>query len=166
MASRKTKYTIYFYIQNPNTQIHKDTLRCQDCEKKEEFIFFNYDSKQTTESIKDYFLSFFGHKYQCCICQLILCNKDEKFTILEKSNLDRLGLSKLYLIQKNSDCQCQLKDYIKNYYKQYKYQLIEEILHWNNALQYSTNINRRITKIYEKDNLKDDDFYDVVIDIK
>ena len=193
MASEKKEYSINFYTQRQNTQILNDELSNEDCHFKEKFTFIDIDSKKDLQTVKEYFLSFFGHKYKCCICQLILCKKDEeneKYTILNDTNLSSLNSSQLYLIKKREKCKCQLKDYI-DYFSQSKYNLILEIITFKTCLQKSfqtygnmsdenkkefenlrkmnidlKNLNSRISKLHEIDNLKDDDFYDVVIDIK
>ena len=185
MASRKKEYTIHFCIQKPESQISNNKLSIQNCQLKEEFTFTDYYSKKSTQSVKDYFLSFFGFKYKYCICQLILCKKEkEEYIILKNKYLNELNnLSELYLINTKNDCECQLKDYIY-YFSQNKSSLIQDLISYKtnlkeifkkyiiindkNKKEYEIlkDLNSRISKLHEIDNLKDDDFYDVVIDIK
>jgi len=190
MASQKTKYNIYFYNQKPHKQILNNHLEIEDCEFKEQFTFIDYDSQQTILDIKEYFLSFFGHKYPCCICQLILCKKENRFTIIDNAgyiidyiNLNSIGNLNLYLIKKYDKCECELTEYM-NYFLKNKYELIQEYKQYkdnfikifdeygilketnNKEIKKLKSINFRISKDNELDNLKDDDYYDIIIDIK
>ena len=197
MTSQKTKYTIYFYIQKPNKPILNNQLEYEDCEFKEKFTFRDYDSQQKILDIKEYFLSFFRHKYSCCFCQLILCKKENKFTKftiinnnknnniinINNINLNSLNNLSLHLIKTYNKCECELNEY-KNYFIKNKYLLIKEIKQYKDICktafsQYAIlneenskeikelkNINFRISKANELDNLKDDDYYDIIIDVK
>ena len=190
MASQKTKYNIYFYIQKSHKQILNNQLEIADCEFKEQFTFIDYDSQQKILDIKEYFLSFFGHKYPCCICQLILCKKQNRFTIIDNAgyiidniNLNSIGNLNFYLIKKYDKCECELTEY-KNYFLKNKYELIQEYKQYkdnfikifdeygtlketnNKEIKNLKSINFRISKANELDNLKDDDYYDIIIDIK
>jgi hypothetical protein len=87
------------------------------------------------------------------------------------------------LIKTDNKCACELNEY-KNYFFKNKYLLIQEIKQYKDISkkvfsQYGIlkeantkeikelkNINFRISKANELDNLKDDDYYDIIIDVK
>jgi len=183
MASTKTKYTIYFYNQKPHKQISDNHLELEDCEFKEKFTFRDYDSQQNILDLKEYFLTIFRHKYPYCLCQLILCKKENnRFTIIDNvnKNLNTLNNLDLHLIKKDEECECELKDY-KCLLLQGKYNIIHDFFlksksnYKNLYIEYGANkkeikelkrLNDRISKVNELDNLKDDDYYDITIDIK
>ena len=188
MASRITKYTINFYNQKPHKQIINNNLELEDCEFKEKFTFRDYDSQQNILDLKEYFLTIFRHKYQYCLCQLILCKKENnRFTIIDNvnQNLNTLNNLDLHLIKKEGICECELKDYnykyllfkrkysIINEYKQYKDNFKNLFIEYANLdgankkeIKELKRLNDRISKVNELDNLKDDEYYDITIDIK
>ena len=111
---------------------------------------------------------------------------ENAFTIINNNDnirLNSLNILTLHLIKKYANCECQLKEY-ENYFCQNKYHLIKEIKQYKDILktvfsQYSIDkeentkeikelksINFRISKANELDNLKDDDYYDIIIDVK
>ena len=121
MTASKAKYFIEFHIQKPNTAWNNNQIDTSDCEIKEDFTFRDYDNKQTIRNLKEYFISFFGHKYKLCTCQMMCCIKDthvfsRNFFInlngTETTNLIALNSTELFLIKVNEDAIVILKNII------------------------------------------------------
>ena len=201
MITTKVKYFIEFYIQKPNTVWNNNQIDASDCEMKEDFTFRDYDNKQTIRNLKEYFISFFGHKYKLCTCQMMCCIKDTHvFTRNFFVNLNRsettllitLNSMKLSLIKVNEECNCDIKEYNK-YLTWSKSQLISDIKQYKEACKNAKNeiqnlgelkkkieesddlkkeeldklriSYNKIIKIHENDNSKDEECYDIIIDI-
>ena len=201
MTTSKAKYFIEFHIQKPNTVWNNNQIDASDCEMKEDFTFRDYDNKQTIRNLKEYFISFFGHKYKLCTCQMMCCIKDTHvFTRNFFVNLNRsettllitLNSMKLSLIKVNEECNCDIKEYNK-YLTWSKSQLISDIKQYKEACKNAKNeiqnlgelkkkieesddlkkeeldklriSYNKIIKIHENDNSKDEECYDIIIDI-
>ena len=121
MTTTKAKYFIEFYTQKPKTVWNNNQIDTSDCERKEDFTFRDHDNKQTIRNLKEYFISFFGHKYKLCTCQMMCCIKDthvfsRNFFInlngTETTNLIALNSTELFLIKVNEDAIVILKNII------------------------------------------------------
>ena len=162
--SIKEKYTILFYTPKPNKIIINEHLKLDDLELKEEFFFYDYDFKQTIKNLKIYFFSAFGHKYNCCYCQLSLYQINPKlfssnliYLNKEETYLAQLD-TKLYLVFNSNICNCLLKEY-KNFLFLSKYDLIREIMKekqlYLDMLKQKNNLENSLDKIKkENDTLK------------
>ena len=197
--SSKKKYTFSYgvekKIENSNHNIIeniniKEILITKVDLLEENILIYDYDSQLTIKGLKEYFLLTFGHKYKCCPCVLFIYYKDKKYILLDEKESIKLSNnnhSHLYIIRRDTMCDCQLKEY--NYYiNMNKFDIIAELttlkklyrdLTQENQKLISENISNegKIKELTEKNNLitkKDEinkkrifeEFYDVIIDIK
>ena len=161
--SKKVKYTIFFYTPKSNKLYLNGSIKFDDLNLKEEFSFYDYDSKQTIRNLKIYFLSTFGHKYNnICCCQLLLYrinpklfSKDLIRFIGNETQLINGSDKKLYLVKANDDCNCLLKEH-KSYLIKTKYDLIKTIIDEEKKyLNEKQNLEESLDKIKkENDSLK------------
>ena len=193
MFAQKTEYFIDFYVQNPRTYMNNNQIKVEDCTLREKFSFNDYDNKQTIRSLKEYFLTFFGHKYQFCTCQLMLFKKNshifnqsffEKYDRLDNTLINRLNTFDLYLIKINDECICNIEplyylnkyDLIKkieSYKKLYENRFIlfndldskttEEIKFKKKELSELLDKYNKLIKIHEENNRKEEELYDIII---
>ena len=86
------------------------------------FEFYDHNSNSTIGYLKEYFLTNFGKKYPGCKCLLFLYYKTSQvfgstkynlFDELDNKKLVDFNYSNIYLIQIDSKCHCQLKNYNK-----------------------------------------------------
>lgn len=145
MTSKK-KYQISFHIERKRRdtigaknlkEINlKEILFSNVSEEKENFVIYDYDSKLTINTLKEYFLLTFGKKYEnCCPCvlfvyylqsslfdanKLILLSKDDN------QKLSQFNYNRLYIIKRNCLCDCELKEYYK-YMNMQKIDIIKEL---------------------------------------
>ena len=161
--SKKERYTIFFYTPKSNKLYLNGSIKFDDLNLKEEFSFYDYDSKQTIRNLKFYFFSIFGHKYNnICCCQLLLYYINPKLfasdLIRFNGNETQLisGLDKkLYLVKTNDDCNCFLKEY-NSYLIKTKYDLITKIIDEEKKyLNEKQNLEESLDKLQkENDSLK------------
>lgn len=140
MTSTNKKYLIYYIIDKKaerlsSPSLHNIKLSSDDIEVKEELKYYDYNSNSTLNSLKEYFLSFFGQRYDCCNCMLSLYKKtstilgsDTYQSILnsDDTKLKQLHEDKFYLKKKNDICTCNYN--IKKYWYMEKSKIIETLI--------------------------------------
>ena len=141
MSSSNNKYIIYYIFDKttewaPPMGVKKTKLPSDDIEIKEELKFYDYNLNSTIRSLKDYFLYYYGKKYDCCKCMLSLYRKEsftfgsdlyELLTLPDNVKLSTLGEEQLYLIKSNSLCTCKYKNK-KNFFYMEKSQIIDMLI--------------------------------------
>ena len=172
--SEKKVYNIYFCIERYNKDMNKKTLESSEVKIEEEFFFYDYDFNMTIKDLKEYFLSNFGYKYQFCSCILFLFNRNtyifqnDQYSLINESEtkkLNELNLNDLFLIKRNTLCNCDLKMY-NNYFVKSKFDLINKI---KELVESNDKLNKKIDQLKKTDELvfkEAENFYDIIIDIQ
>ena len=188
MTSKRINYQISFGIEKEaemaNKKIKED-IPSEDIKFEGNFDFFDYSSNSTIGNLKEYFLTTFGQKYAYCKCELYLYRQisrhfnSTKYQLittsdnsyeqekLDKIKLNKTGCEKLYLVKRNSECNCNFKLYHK-YMNMQKFDIISKLKEMNDE---NINLKREIQKLKKQEEIENHDnsevekFYDIVIDI-
>ena len=189
MQTQKS-FKIYFCIEknfkkeNQNENL-KNEIPSKMVTLEKEFNYDYHHSTPTIENLKDFFFTFIFQEYNYCKCVFgVYYKMNESFRLIssnEKDNLKEYRYDKLYLIKRNTQCNCEYKKYI-DYMKKNKFEILKKLkesdeLNINKdkrIAELENNVNKlskQIHSLEKVDELKDiknkkfEDFYDIVIDI-
>ena len=178
---------------NLNEEDLKEILFTKVNPQEENFTIYDYDSKLTINSLKEYFLLTFGNKYKYCPCVLFVYYKssslfdEDKLILLDKNDkkkLSEFNYNHLYIIKRNSICDCEIKEYNK-YMNMQKTDIIIELKNLKKEcskletvekqnedfkqkikeLEEEINLLKKTEELKIFKNLVLEDFYDVIIKI-
>ena len=132
MSKNYQKYPIDFGILKENNSIKdKDNIPEKEVEISDSFEFNDYSSDSTFKYLKEYFLTNFSHKVQCCICEISIFIKSEntyrKLKSSEEAKLKDSTLpDKIFLIKVKEKCNCEYKLY-KDYMTKSKIEVLKQL---------------------------------------
>ena len=179
MSSKRRNYLITFGIEKnvegeQNNKINE--IPEKNLEIEGEFDFYDFNRNSTIGYLKEFFLTTFGQKYKYCKCVLYLFYqeastfKQTKYKLLSDSDEKKLRdfpYEKLFLIKRNTECNCEFKMYT-NYMNMKKFDIIAELKDLNeinSQLQKEIEKLKKYDELKKTNKLKPEEFYDIVIDI-
>ena len=180
MSSRED-YQISFGIEKEEQEGNKKNQRELEIPEKNvqiegDFTFHDYNLNATIGYLKEFFLTTFGQKYKYCKCVLYVFYEITPYFLQTKyrllSNSDEKKLrdfqhGKLFLIKRNTQCNCEFKLYTK-YMNMKKFDVIAKL---KNLDVLNFQLQEEIKRLKKSDELKyhnylnPEEFYDIVIDI-